>query len=385
MRRIRYAAPAAVLVLTLSVALGACGGSDEPADDTPDATPTAESSAPTPSSEPSTADPSTATSATPTGGTAEQPAVLEPTTDLLDWRPVDGPVEAVVTRSGDWTLSVPRSGASYSLETGGRGTGSGTPGTRVSDALIDGDWAVAVLQDKAEQRPSVAEVTDLATGKTFRIDGRSDIPTTTGGTWALGEGTLAHATIASGAYCLTTVDLASRTSTLGWCAAERQGFTDARITPAGIALQTFDDSSPACRTLVAVDGEEVTPFEGVPDCKGWDGLLTEDGAVWSVIPKEHQVENAHFYARSGDAYVDLGPGTAGSLTWCAGAAYFVRDPQREGDPAALMRWSADSGLAVVYESPGGQAFLSEPRCGGDSLTVTALAEDGDEQVTAPLS
>ena len=50
-----------------------------------------------------------------------------------------------------------------------------------------------------------------------------------------------------------------------------------------------------------------------------------------------------------------------------------------------MRWSADSGLAVVYESPGGQAFLSEPRCGGDSLTVTALAEDGDEQVTAPLS
>ena len=155
--------------------------------------------------------------------------------------------------------------------------------------------------------------------------------------------------------------------------------------PSKIALQTFDDSRPACRTLVAVDGTEVTPFEGVPDCKGWDGLLTEDGAVWSVIPKEHQVENAHFYARSGDAYVDLGPGTAGSLTWCAGAAYFVRDPQREGDPAALMRWSADSGLAVVYESPGGQAFLSEPRCGGDSLTVTALAEDGDEQVTAPLS
>ena len=141
----------------------------------------------------------------------------------------------------------------------------------------------------------------------------------------------------------------------------------------------------AAQSTSCVDGEEVTPFEGVPDCKGWDGLLTEDGAVWSVIPKEHQVENAHFYARSGEAYVDLGPGTAGSLTWCAGSAYFVRDPQHEGDPAALMRWSADTGLAVVYESPGGQAFLSEPRCGGDSLTVTALAEDGDEQVTAPLS
>ncbi len=381
MRRLRYAAPVAALAL----ALGACGGSDEGADETPGATPTAESSAPTPSGEPSTDDPSTGASATPTGGTAQEPAALEPTTDLLDWRPVDGPVADVVTRSGDWTLTVPRNGASYSLEGGDHGSGAGTPGTRVTDALIDGRWAVAVLQDKAEQRPMVAEVTELATGKTFRVDGRSEIPTTTGGTWALGEGTLVHATVASGAYCLATVDLATRTSTLGWCAAKRQGFTDARITSAGIALQTFDDSSPACRTLVAVDGEEVTPFAGVPDCKGWDGLLTEDGAVWSVIPKEHQVENAHFYARSGEAYVDLGPGTAGSLTWCAGAAYFVRDPQREGDPAALMRWSAESGLSVVYESPGGQAFLSEPRCGGDSLTVTAMAEDGDEQVSAPLS
>jgi hypothetical protein len=70
--------------------------------------------------------------------------------------------------------------------------------------------------------------------------------------------------------------------------------------------------------------------------------------------------------------------------WCGGASYFVRDPQREGDPAALMRWSTDDGLTVAYESPGGQAFLSEPRCGGDTLTVTALAEEGDEQVSASL-
>lgn len=382
MRRLRYAASAAALAL----ALGACGGSDDPE---PDTTPTATTPTATPSSTPTSPAPSTGSSSptasgVPTGGTADRPAVVEPTTELLDWQAVDAPVTDTVTRSGGWTLTVPRNSASYSLENGGQGTGSGTPGTRVSDALIDGDWAVAVLLDKAERRPAVAEVTDLTTGRTFRIDGRSEVPTTTGGTWALGEGRLVHATVASGAYCLTTVDLASRTSTLGWCAAERQGFTDARITPAGTALQTFDDSSPACRTLVTVDGDQVAPFEGVPDCKGWDGLLTDDGAVWSVIPKEHQIENAHFYARSGEAYVDLGPGTAGSLTWCAGAAYFVRDPQREGDPAALMRWSPDGGLAVVYESPGGQAFLSEPRCGGDTLTVTALAEDGDEQVSATL-
>ena len=39
-----------------------------------------------------------------------------------------------------------------------------------------------------EQRPSRATVTDLETGKTFEINGRSDVPTTTGGTWALGDG-----------------------------------------------------------------------------------------------------------------------------------------------------------------------------------------------------
>ena len=61
----------------------------------------------------------------------------------------------------------------------------------------------------------------------------------------------------------------------------------------------------------------MTPFAGVPACKGWDGLVTADGAVWSVIPRENRIESAHFYARSGDGWFDLGPGNAGSLVWCA--------------------------------------------------------------------
>jgi hypothetical protein len=104
-----------------------------------------------------------------------------------------------------------------------------------------------------------------------------------------------------------------------------------------------------------------------------------------VIPNEHRIEEAHFHARSGGAEFDLGPGTAGTLVWCGGAAWFVRDPQHEGDPAALMRWNAAHGLSVAYESPGGRAFLSAPRCGGDAITVTAMAEGGDEQVTTSVS
>jgi hypothetical protein len=390
MRRLRYAVPAATLLLTLPLALGACGSGDPSADPAPTDSPTAPSSsapATTPPVSPSSTPSSSPSSDLPPGGTADAPAAVEPTDTLLDWRPVPGSVEKSVTGNGSgWTLSVDRSGKGFSLDGPKSSAGSGSSGDRVSDALLDDDWAVVVHQDKAEQRPSSAEVTELATGKTFTIDGTSDLPTTTGGTWALGEGRVLYATYGPGrAYCLASLDLASQKSTLGWCAPKRHGFNGAHVTPGGDALQSFDDSAPACRTLMSVTGDQATPFDGVPDCSGWDGQLTDDGAVWSVIPKENQVESAHFYARVGDGYYDLGPGTSGTLTWCAGASYFVRDPQRDGDPAALMRWSADDGLTVAYESPGGQAFLGEPRCGGSAISVTALAEDGDEQVTASLS
>jgi hypothetical protein len=69
---------------------------------------------------------------------------------------------------------------------------------------------------------------------------------------------------------------------------------------------------------------------------------------------------------------------------CDDAAYFTRDSQQKGDPATLMRWSPADGLSVAYESPQGQAFIEQPRCGGDVITVTALTSSGDEQVSAEL-
>ena len=105
-----------------------------------------------------------------------------------------------------------------------------------------------------------------------------------------------------------------------------------------------------------------------------------------MVLKENRIEAAQFFARVGDGYFDLGPGTSGSLVPCAGAAYFVREPQGDGDPARLMRWSPDGELTVAYETgQGGQATLSTPRCGGDTITVTALTSKGDEQVSAPVS
>lgn len=314
---------------------------------------------------------------------SSRPSVLEPERDLLDWREVPGSVDDTVTVGGPWTLRVPAAATEASLSGPRPETVRAPAGHRVTDTLLDGEYAVVVTEDERASQPNTATVIDLGSGERFTVDGDSEVPTTTGGTWALGEGTLVHATIGPGRrYCLATVDLATRASRLGWCAPERHGFNGALVSPAGTSLLTFDDARPSCRTPVAVTETEVTPVAGVEECLGWDTALLPDGAVWSVTPRANRVEQAEFSARVGDEVVDLGPGTSGTLAWCGGAAYFVRDPQRRGDPARLLRWSPDDGLTVALESDGGPAFLSEPRCGGDAITVTVFSESGDRQVTA---
>ncbi len=322
------------------------------------------------------------------GGTADSPAPVQPTKSLLDWTPIPGPATSTVTRSGPWTLTVNEGGTRATVE-GGNWRARFVAGgrQRFSDGLIAGEWAVIVVQDEQETRPAVAHVVHLGTqtGR-FTVDGSSTVPTTTGGAWALGEGSLVHPTLGpAGSYCLATVDLEKQASERTWCAEKRHGFNGARITPEGTSLMTFDDHQPSCRTVVRVAGDDVAPFEGVEDCLGWEGVLTTDGAVWSVVPKATRIEEANYYARAGDEYFDLGPGTSGTLVWCGDAAYFAQDPLHDGDPARLLRWTTDRTLEVVYETRGrGAAFLTEPRCGDDRITVTAIAESGDEQVSAPL-
>jgi hypothetical protein len=328
--RVRYAAVTALLVLGGCSSDGGAGA--------PGATPTDQ----VPSSEPATEQP-----ATPTGP--------------LDWQPVDGPPDRPVTLNA---------------------AGDRVTGGAHRQAFLTDTHSLMVEQDPQETEPARAVLTDLATGAETVLDGSSPVPTTTGGTWALGDATAAYATVdPSGAYCLATLDLATGEATRAWCAPADQGFTDARITDAGTTLQTFDDARPACRTVGTLEDGAVTPFPDAPDCTAWDGLLLESGRVWSVVRNERDVERADFFATGADGPVELGPGTSGSLVACGGSAYFVRDPQSAKDPAALVRWDGTA-AEVVYESPAGPAFLDQPRCGGDVLTVTAYAEGGDEQVSA---
>lgn len=329
--------------------------------------------------------PSTPAPSTPTASEPSPTGSGEPDAGRLDWKPVPGPTSTTVTVSGPWTLRVPQSGGEAVLDGPDPRTVTAPARHRVTDALIDGEYAVVVTEDERAQQPNTATVVDLATGRTFTLDGDADVPTTTGGSWALGEGRLLHATSRGGAYCLASVDLATRDGEVAWCAPPRSGFNGVRVTDAGTALLSFDSARPSCRTVGEISDGELVPVDDAPACTGWDALLLGDATLWSVAAKQSRIEEAALYVRDAGQTEGLGAGTSGSLVACGGSAYFVRDPQRGGDPARLMRWTPGEGLSVAYETRAvGGAFLSEPRCGGDAITLTALTEDGDEQVTATV-
>ena len=320
-------------------------------------------------------------------GSPEHPVVATPAQATLHWSPVLGPTKDLVTVADHWTLTVP-SGAEEARLTGPRPvTIRAGDHSAITDALIDGDHALVVSEDRLATDPDRAVLVDLASGRRTTLDGTSDPPTVSGGTWALGPRSLVHAT--SGphhSYCLATVDLATGHGTTGWCAPARHGFSRTAIGSAGTTMMVFDDHHPSCRTLVQVAGARLVTLPGVTDCKGWDSVLEAPGAVWSVVPQDRRIEAAHFYAHTAAGWYDLGPGTSGSLVTCGDSSFFTRDPESRTDPARLLRWEPDrASLTVAYATTAtGNAFLAPPRCGGTHLTLTAYSDAGDEQVTTRL-
>ena len=156
--------------------------------------------------------------------------------EALDWQPVRGSVDDAVTRNARLDPDRASATARAGRWTGPQeSSGSGSSGWRVSDALLDEDWAVVVLQDPTESRPSRAEVTDLATGDTFTVDGA--LRRTHHQRRHLGAGRRTPSSTRPSAPAAPTasptVDLASRESQLSWCAPKRHGFNGGQIAPGG--------------------------------------------------------------------------------------------------------------------------------------------------------
>lgn len=328
-----------------------------------------------------------------TGGDPTPPAPTvstspseEPTPEAppgrLDWRPVPGPVDDVVTVSGRWTLTVAADGRSAVLDGPRPRTVEASAGFAVSEALIDRRYAVVVAEHEQASRPNEVTVVDLRGGR--EVD--AAVEPGVGGAFALGSGLLASTAARGRDYCVGVVDLVAGSSSRGPCVPPRHGISNLAVGPAGISAMTFDDSRPSCRTLNRVEGDSFTPLAGVTECRGWEAVVSETFAIWGEVADEQRIEAGTYVVDSGAGPVELGPGTTGSLTWCGDAAYVVRDPQRSSDPARLLRVDVEGGTTeVVYETEAtGRAFIAEPRCGGTDLTITAYTDEGDEQVTASL-
>ena len=229
--------------------------------------------------DPGPSEPSAQSSASPApaGGTPDQPAPIEATTSLMEWVPAPGAVANTVTTNGTWFLTVEASGDAYRLDGPDQAFGTGEDGTRITNALLDTDWAVVVRQDEGRKKPATAEITDLAKGEQLTIDEDSDVPTISGGTWALGGDTLAYATPGpEGGYCVATRDLATGETSIAWCAEAKHGFNAAHVTDGGTAVLGFDDSKPSCRTVGTVGDDQFDPFAGVPECAAWEGAALGD-------------------------------------------------------------------------------------------------------------
>jgi hypothetical protein len=369
--RVRRYAAGVGLSLSLLAGTVACAGDDpEPAASSPEEP--AEGTA-------------AAASALPEPGTPADPAPVEPVVEPLEWTDVGGVGEETVTAGSAYTVRIPVGGRRAELEGPEGGTFTAPPGYRWSQGLLDEEHAVLVAQEETETRPAHAVVVDLADGSTRTLDGDTEPATTNGGTWALGQGVVLHATYGPDReYCLAEVDLGTGEGRTTYCAEPGTGFNEARVTPEAVSLLVFDSGTPSCRTVVEVDGTSAQPFPGVPDCTAWEGLLLPDGAAWTVVPRETRIERSVVRARVGDGWYDLGPALSGSLVWCHGAAWFSQDQETETGPARVLRWDGTALTTVLEVGDGGPASVSAPRCGGDGIAVSVLAETGDQQLVAPL-
>ena len=319
----------------------------------------------------------------PSGGTADDPAVAEETTALLDWQPVRGPVDDTVTRQRPLDAdAAPRTATAAVLDGPGAAARSGRrTGSAITDALHRRGLRRRRRPGRAAEQPNRATVIDLATGRD--VHGRRQVRRTHHQRRHLGaRRRAARCTPRSDRAAPTawpSVDLATRTSTLGWCAPQRHGFNDARITPAGTPLLTFDDAGRPAAPSTERRRHGSTPFPGVAGVHGL-GRRRHRGRRGLVGgPEGARIEEAHFYARRRRGLLRPRPrhGRQPDVVRRRGVLRprpaARRRPGRADALVARRRPRASPTSRRQARVPHGPAAAAR-------LTLTALA-GGDEQVT----
>ncbi len=118
----------------------------------------------------------------PSASGAPEPVAPVPVLAPLTWEPTLRPVEETVTTGGGWTIVVDQGRSLATIDGPPAITVARKKRFRIGEVLLDTACAVIVKADTLEEKPAVATVIDLASGRSTILDGRSEVPTTAGGT-----------------------------------------------------------------------------------------------------------------------------------------------------------------------------------------------------------
>jgi hypothetical protein len=113
-------------------------------------------------------------------GSPDHPAVAAVGQAPLQWTPVPGSTEDLVTVGDGWTLTVPRGGGSARLAGPHPRTIRAGDHASVTDAFLDEHHALVVSEDRQANEPDRATLVDLDTGAARVLDARSQPATVVG-------------------------------------------------------------------------------------------------------------------------------------------------------------------------------------------------------------
>ena len=212
------------------------------------------------------------------------------------------PVEEEVTTGSGWTAVVDEERSLVTLSGARDVTVSGDKRFRVDSVLLDEGWAVVVLRDTLQQRPSRA--TRRRPGDRSDHRPRRELRPADGQRWHLGPARRAAGPRHAGTRRRLLPRRAQTSARAGPTRAERSSTARPSGTasptraslPAEVALMAFDDHRPSCRTLGTLADGDLLPLPGVEPCKGWEAVVTESGPVWSEIPRPNVLDESHVYA-----------------------------------------------------------------------------------------
>lgn len=384
----------AAVPVALALALGACWSAPtgtQPVDTTPlpPETTLPPGTTPTQTSDPSVSAPTR--------------VPVEVVDGLLEWSVVAGPAEtlmppAAVASDGErllFTVAGPLGHALYLREPGAQDASPlllPKEHTLVGEADVSSELAVALIGYLESEIVSLV-MWDL-TGASLTVDSG---PLMDSWAWmlALDGDRLYFVRDVGGVRCLAVASMEGVEQDPVYCTSPDWILNRVAVHPTVVSMVETDPVD-GCSRLVTVDKtsyERTTTWNDVEDCRLFSGAADGSMAIWTHHPVPDAVGGVNYFdvevvGYADGAVYDLGRGTAGSVSVCAGAA--IWESKAATGEAEIRWWRPGEPVKVLYRSPDqGRGYgyaTGRPECDdGQILIMRAGWQPGapDEILVTP--